>query len=254
MYSCIDIGALMVNLVKTGIDGLDAILYGGIPELNQVIVAGGPGAGKTLLSFEFLYRNAKMGNPGVFFALEETASKVIENAKSAFSSFDDIDELIEKGLIVVDSEDPTPHLQQSEGSTTYEFGRILSEIEGVVSSAKAKRVVIDSLSLLDLLVNDPMTYRRSMLALVSNLRRVGVTSLLTTELPSPERAKLEFRPEFFIFDGIIIMYQVGEEDKRKLAMEVIKMRGNKHSFVTTPYEITPKGFKLYAAEEQSFKY
>jgi len=51
------------------------------------------------------------------------------------------------------------------------------------------------------------------------------------------------------------MYQVGEEEKRKLAMEVIKMRGNNHSFVTTPYEITPKGFKVYAAEEQqTFRY
>jgi len=69
---------------------------------------------------------------------------------------------------------------------------------------------------------------------------MGVTSILTAELSSPERAKLEFRSEFFIFDGIIIMYQVGEEEKRKLAMEVIKMRGNNHSFVTTPYEITRK--------------
>ncbi|MGC9099004.1 MAG: ATPase domain-containing protein [Candidatus Micrarchaeia archaeon] len=242
----------MVNLVKTGIEGLDTILYGGIPELNQVILAGGPGAGKTLLSFEFLYRNAKMGNPGILFALEENSKKVIENAKSAFSSFDDIDELIDKGLLTVESEEPAAHLQQSEGSTTYEFGRILSDIESTVSSAKATRVVIDSLSLLDLIVSDPLTYRRSMLALVSNLRRLGVTSLLTSELSNPERAKLEFKSEFFIFDGIIVMYQVGEEEKRMLAMEVIKMRGNNHSFVTSPYEITPKGFKIYAAE-QNFK-
>ncbi len=242
----------MVNLVKTGIEGLDTILYGGIPEFNQVILLGGPGAGKTLLSFEFLYRNAKMGNPGILFALEENSKKVIENAKSAFSSFDDIDELIDKGLLTVESEEPAAHLQQSEGSTTYEFGRILSDIESTVSSAKATRVVIDSLSLLDLIVSDPLTYRRSMLALVSNLRRLGVTSLLTSELSNPERAKLEFKSEFFIFDGIIVMYQVGEEEKRKLALEVIKMRGNNHSFVTSPYEITPKGFKIYAAE-QNFK-
>lgn len=244
----------MANLVQTGIEGLDALLYGGIPELNQVVLAGGPGAGKTLLSFEFLYRNAKMGNPGVFFALEETSSKIIDNAKSAFKNFEDIDELIDKGLITISSEDPAAHLQQSESSTNYEFGRIMSEIESTVSAAKANRVVIDSLSLLDLLVNDPMMYRRSMLALVSNLRRIGATSILTAELSNPERAKLEFRPEFFIFDGIIIMYQVGEAEKRKLAMEVIKMRGNKHSFVTAPYEITPKGFKIYTAEEQDFKY
>ncbi|MGC8662389.1 MAG: ATPase domain-containing protein [Candidatus Micrarchaeia archaeon] len=240
----------MVDLVKTGIEGLDSILYGGIPALNQILLAGGPGSGKTLLSFEFLYKNAKMGNPGVFFALEENAKKVIENAKSAFNTFGDIDNLIAEGLLTIESQEPASRIQTEEGSTSYEFGRILSEIESTVSSTKATRVVIDSLSLLDLLVSDPAIYRRSMLALVNNLRRIGATSILTSELSSPERSKLEFKSEFFIFDGIIIMYQVGEEEKRKLALEVIKMRGNNHSFVTTPYEISPKGFKVYSAEQQ----
>ena len=47
--------------IKSGIEGLDSMLDGGIPEHNQTIIAGGPGAGKTLLSFEILYRNAKAG-------------------------------------------------------------------------------------------------------------------------------------------------------------------------------------------------
>jgi KaiC/GvpD/RAD55 family RecA-like ATPase len=87
-----------------------------------------------------------------------------------------------------------------------------------------------------------------MLGLVSKLRRLGVTSILTAEMPTPERNKLKFRTEFFIFDGIIVMYAKGEEEKRMLAMEVIKMRGEKHSFVTTPYEITSGGINVISAE------
>jgi hypothetical protein len=34
-------------------------------------------------------------------------------------------------------------------------------------------------------------------------------------------------------------------------MEVIKMRGSKHSFVTTPYDITPNGFNVISAEEMN---
>ena len=49
------------NMIKTGIEGLDDLIGGGIPFANQVVLAGGPGAGKTLLSFEILYRNAKVG-------------------------------------------------------------------------------------------------------------------------------------------------------------------------------------------------
>lgn len=99
-----------------------------------------------------------------------------------------------------------------------------------------------------MLINDPTTYRRSILALSNNLRRMGVTTLLTSEMRSPDRRKLSFRTEYFVFDGIIVMYETGIEEKRMLAMEVIKMRGSKHSFVTTPYDITSGGFNVISAE------
>lgn len=239
----------MPESVKTGISGLDAMLYGGIPEGNQIIVAGGPGAGKTLLSFEFLYRNAKLGIPGVFFALEENPKRVVENAKKAFSDFTDIDELISKKLLLIDGEDPSARLHEGSDPSTYAFGNVVSDIEGLASSINAKRIVIDSISLLSIIISSPVAYRRAMLALVSNLRRIGVTSMLVSEISNPERSKLTFRPEFFIFDGIINMYQSGEEEKRITAMEVIKMRGSNHSNSTAPYEITSSGFKVYASEE-----
>jgi len=238
-----------MNRVKTGIAGLDAMLYGGIPEGNQVILAGGPGAGKTLLGFEFLYRNAKEGNTCVFFSMEEDPQRVIENAKEAFSELTDIDDLISQKKLIIDGEDPATVIRGGAGgSTQYEFGKVVADIESVINSAKANRVVIDSLSIIDMLISDPIMYRRSMLAMISNLRRLGVTAILTSELSNPEKLGQEFKPEFFVFDGIIIMYEVGQEDKRMLAMEVLKMRGTNHSFATTPYEITPSGFNVIAAE------
>ncbi|MDE1854744.1 MAG: hypothetical protein KGH57_00265 [Candidatus Micrarchaeota archaeon] len=242
----------MANLVKTGISGLDAMLYGGIPEGNQVIVAGGPGAGKTLLSFEYLYRNAKMGFTSVFFALEETPERVLENAKSAFPEFKDIDSLVKAKKLIIDGEDPATVLHSStsdDNSSQYEFGKVVADIESTIVSTKATRVVIDSLSVFEMLINDPTAYRRSMLALISNLRRLGVTTLLTAEMSSPERSRLRFKTEYFVFDDIVIMYEKGEEEKRMLAMEVIKTRGTKHSFVTTPYDISASGINVLSAEE-----
>lgn len=227
------------------------MLYGGIPKENQVILAGGPGAGKTLLAFEFLYRNAKMGNVGIFFALEEDPKKIVHNAKSAFPNFTDIDEMIEEERIIINGKDISEGILDKFDDAKVEFGRIVTDMEGLITSKRATRAVLDSSSALELLIKDPTIYRRSMWSLVANFRRLGVTTILTSELHSPDRSKLVFKPEHFIFDGMLVMYQSGEDVKRIRGIEVIKMRGFRHSFVTAPYDITSGGFKVLSAENIS---
>jgi len=239
----------MVDLVSTGISGLDAMLYGGIPKDNQVIVAGGPGAGKTLMAFEFLYRNAKAGDTSLFFSLEEDPKRIINNAKSAFPEFRDIDRVIESKKLIVTGSDITSIALKEDPA--FEFGRLIADIEEEIEGSNATRAVLDSSSALELIVRDPTAYRRSMWALVANFRRLGVTSILTSEIHSPDRSRLAFRPEHFIFDGMVVLYQGGEEARRVQSLEVIKMRGYKHSFVTAPYDITPRGFKVLSPESMN---
>ena len=93
---------------KTGIDGLDKMLNGGIPQGNQVVLAGGPGTGKTLLCMEFLYRGALAGNISVLFSLEETSDMVIENTKAAYSEFTELDRLIKEGKLIIHGADRPP--------------------------------------------------------------------------------------------------------------------------------------------------
>lgn len=234
---------------KTGIGGLDTMLYGGVPKNSQVIIAGGPGSGKTLMSFEICYNSAKAGIPAVFLALEENPETVIRNAKEAFPDFKDIDDLMEKKMLYVDGETSLDKVQQETDSSKYMFGNMVADIEGTLSEYNAHCLVIDSVSLIKLMLGDELTYRHSMISLVSNLRRLNVTSFLTVEMPSAERKGLKFSSEFFIFDGIITMYQTGQEDKRTLAIEVVKMRGTNHSWVLSPYEIESNGFKVFTIEE-----
>jgi KaiC/GvpD/RAD55 family RecA-like ATPase len=61
----------MVEKVKSGIPGLDELLFGGIPKRNVVLISGGPGTGKTILSQQFLYFGLTYGEPGVLVTLEE---------------------------------------------------------------------------------------------------------------------------------------------------------------------------------------
>ena len=235
--------------IKTGIVGLDSILFGGIPAENQIIIAGGPGAGKTLLSFEILYRNAKNGVPVAFITFDEHPSKVLENAKKTFAEFTDLDELIKKNMFVIEGKEPASDVFSQAYPDDYSFGNMVSYIEGVVKTNGAKVMAIDSLSLIKLMMTNKLSWRRSMVALISNLRRLGVTAILTSDIMSSERDELRFSQEFFIFDGVIMLYQSGQEDKRVLTMEVVKMRGSNHSWALSPYEIKPHGFKIFTIEQ-----
>jgi len=69
--------------VKTGINGLDEITEGGLPQGRPTLLCGGPGCGKTLMAMEFIVRGATLYNePGVFMAFEEKAEELTANVKS----------------------------------------------------------------------------------------------------------------------------------------------------------------------------
>jgi len=234
--------------IETGISGLDNLLFGGLPINNQVLIAGGPGTGKTLMSFEILYNCAKRGIPAAFIALEEQPQTVVKNAKITFNKFNDIDDLIKSRVFIVDGEDPALRVSTPTDSQMYSFGNMLSDVESIIKENKSKIIVIDSISIIKLMIGDPFAYRKSMIALVSNLRRMGVTSIMTADITSAERSKITFSQEFFIFDGIIALYANSEADKRIPTMEVLKMRGSNHSWMLSPYEITEEGFKIFTGE------
>ncbi len=234
--------------IKTGIAGLDQMLYGGIEKSNQMLLAGGPGTGKTLMTFEILYNCAKRGINSVFIALEESPKQVIRNAKIAFPNFTDIDELIESKKLIVDGEDPSLKVQQATDSESYAFGGIIADIENAILSNNSEVVAIDSISVLRLVLATESAYRKALLALVSNLKRLKVTSIFVSEVASLDRRDVKFTPEFFISDNVIVTYPQSDENKRMLELEIIKSRGSNHSWALAPYEITPAGFRIFTIE------
>ncbi len=241
-----------VDRLPTGIAGLDSMLYGGVPTLNQVLIAGGPGSGKTLMCFEILYRTAKSGVPSVFVTLEETPSEIIKSAKAAFPDIPDIDQLIaDKKLIIIASEMPLEFSADSQSDRIGAFAKVNAMIEEAIKTSGAKVVAIDSVSVLKMVPTKEgtLSYRRAILGLMGNLRRLNVTAFITYELSSPERGSIKFSTEFFIFDGIIVLYQSESEEKRSYNMEIVKMRMSNHSLSFAPYEITSKGFRVFATDQ-----
>src|SRR5579859_3193604 len=68
------------ELVRTGIEGLDNILLGGIPKGNTILVQGLVGSGKTLLGLEFIYRGITQFNePGIIVVFETSPDKIVRD-------------------------------------------------------------------------------------------------------------------------------------------------------------------------------
>ncbi|MDE1860471.1 MAG: hypothetical protein KGH72_02020 [Candidatus Micrarchaeota archaeon] len=243
----------MRDKIGIGIYGIDKMLFGGIPSGNQVILSGGPGSGKTLFAFEFLYRGALKGEVGILFSLEEKPEMILDNAKEAFGDLADVDKLVaEKKLILYGSGDIRSYFRGEGEGSKYAFGEMITELESAIESSHATRIVIDSISILKLLIRDPFEYRNISIDLVSALRRLKVTALITIEMDVADKGRVLFQPEFFIYDGIISMYSSGDEgSNRTLTMEIVKMRGSKHSFTTVPYEITPAGINVLLLSERN---
>src|SRR5262245_10868898 len=69
-------------LASTGIEGLDAILSGGLTPYRLYLVEGSPGSGKTTLALQFLRAGAARGERVLYVSLSETEQELREIGRS----------------------------------------------------------------------------------------------------------------------------------------------------------------------------
>ncbi len=228
--------------IETRIEGLDNILDGGIPQKNQVLITGGPGMGKTLMSFEILYNCAKNSIPCAFVALDQKPENIVKNIRNTFTNKTDLDELIKKRMLVIDGYDTASKIAtNTELENAYSMGNLVSEIGGIIKSVEAQVVVVDSLSFLKLMLGKTPLYNKTVSSLIAMLRRAGTTSILTLGTPYYSRKKMKFGQELLLFDGALALYREDVNKVDSFVMEVVKMRGNSHDRALSHYSITEAG-------------
>jgi KaiC/GvpD/RAD55 family RecA-like ATPase len=139
-------------LIATGIPGLDDVLGGGFTPNRVYLIEGSPGSGKTTLSLRWLLEGERLGDKGVYITLSETKIELADVAKSHGWSLGGINIL---ELVAPESElepdNQTAMFQPSEVELGVTTKAILAEVE----RTKPRRVVIDSLSEMRLLAQNP---------------------------------------------------------------------------------------------------
>lgn len=219
-----------VARVSTGVSELDRMLGGGIPTGTSLLLAGSSGSGKTVLAMQYITEGVKQGEPGLLAIFEKRPSDYLQS--SPFGA--EVARHIQEGSLHV------IYLRPLDLS----LDETLQEVRDAVVTHGVKRIVIDSLSGLELALAPAFRddFRETLHRMASMLTAMGVTLLLTVEMVD-SYIDLRFSPHgtAFLTDGIILMRYIELDGQLKRLVTVVKLRGSQHSKELRLYEITNEG-------------
>jgi circadian clock protein KaiC len=225
---------------STGIQGLDELTGGGLPQGRPTLVCGGAGCGKTLLSMEFLIHGAvRFGEPGVFMAFEETAADLAKNVASL--GFD-LDDLVARRLLAIDY--VRVDRSELEHSGDYDLEGLFIRLGHAIDSIGAKRVVLDTIESLFSDLPNQGILRAELRRLFRWLKDRGVTAIITGERGSEPGALTRQGLEEYVSDCVIVLDHrvTGMVSSRRL--RVVKYRGSTHGTNEYPFLIDAAGISV----------
>jgi len=239
--------------IATGINGLDELVDGGLPEGRVILVIGGPGTGKTIMCSQFLYKGIYENQEnGVFVSLDESKDhfyaemqkfgwdfrKAEKERKFAFIN------ATRMSRVATLKEELYKEESRSLRGKQLSIDRLIEDLQAKIQQVNAKRVAVDTLAALVFRFPDPIERRTAVVDLIESLADLRVTSLVTTELGhlSLKRNALE---EEFLVHGVIMMQTLFSGGTTTRAIQVEKMREAKVNPSLVPYSIDQNGIEIF---------
>ncbi len=222
--------------IDLGIEGLDGMIHGGVPERALIAAIGEAGTGKTTFGLQFLDYGLSQGENAVFIALEESRERVINSATEKGYPFDEYER--DGSLAVVDV-DPVEMANS--------LSSIQNELPVLIEEFGASRLVLDSVSLLEMMYEDRAKRRNEIFDFARSLKEAGVTAMLTSEASEDTPHASRYRIVEYLTDAVFVLQYIRPDDFRetRMAIEIQKIRDANHSREKKPYEITGEGISVY---------
>jgi circadian clock protein KaiC len=223
---------------QTGIDGLDDITEGGLPEGRPTLICGSAGCGKTLMGIQFIYKGiSEFNEPGVIMTFEEPLEDLAKNVNSLGI---DLKGLIDKKLLRVDH----VKVERSEIEETGEFDLegLFIRLEHAIDSIGAKRVLLDTIESLFSGIENQAVLRSEIRRLFAWLKNKGVTTIITGE--RGENSLTRQGLEEYVSDCVILLdFRVIDQISTR-RLRIVKYRGSTHGTNEYPFLIDETGVSV----------
>ncbi len=239
--------------VTSGVAGLDVLLGGGYLKGRTVLVAGGPGTGKSILTWHFMFSGIEAGEPAVLVSLDQSSKLIVDDMAELGW---DARPAVDGGMLQILS--GTFDLVPRESGYEYVIGfdhplfreqpftmsRLASLVRKSASELKATRIVVDGLGPLLELAGRRLEVRQMIYGFIRELAYDDATVLLTHELRSFSLADIDEMP-YFICDTVIVLDTLYVSGDYIRTMRVMKMRGASHSMRPVIFKITDHGISVF---------
>jgi circadian clock protein KaiC len=210
-------------LIPTGVEGLDEVLRGGIARNRLYLIEGDPGAGKTTLAMQFLLAGVARGETCLYVTLSETAEELHASAASHGWTLDGIDVL----EIIATEESLKPDARYTMyHPSEVELAATINKVLAEAAHLKPARLVFDSLSELRLLAENPLRYRRQILALKQHFARQQCTVWFIDDRTGEQR---DMHLHSLAHGVISLERSAVEYGSMRRCLQIGKMRGHRFS-------------------------
>jgi KaiC/GvpD/RAD55 family RecA-like ATPase len=236
----------MVELTKTGIPGVDEMCGGGLPQGSVVIASGSPGIGKSNFAMQFIYEGiTKYNEPGIYLTVED----VPKNVKAYAAAFGwDLEKLEKENKLAIVAQPiyggEEPQKKDKGGKSGYQGGETLGE---AIARIKAKRIVLDSVTLFKYLFKDDISRRVNLLNFIKQVKDAGCTTMMVAE-QHESTSDITYLDEHFLADGLILLFWSRQKEKHERCFRVVKLRGCRINPDIRPMDITDTGVVVYPTQ------
>ena len=225
-----------MDVLSTGIDGLDEMLEGGVPRGHALCVMGSFGTGKTTFALQFLMEGLLEGEKAIFVTLEED----VESITASAAKFGwDLKKFLDKKALAIYKLEPT----DMKATLT----RLKTELPEFLKKFGAARIAVDSVSLLNMMAADEAERRMRLFSLADQIKKGGATAVFTAETRDDNPKASRDGLAEYVSDGVIsLRLQEKANGEVQPLIQVVKMRRVKHQRRVRPYSITEHGIVVHA--------